>query len=161
MMMHPTAAEISSLSVPMEGTLRCFASLIACDSGKRRFSALLDFNPLRKRAWRERFCKLELAFDSKLLRDICEDEDQAKLDLGPEVAEALKHRLADLRAAKSARDLLVGQPRLVGDGKEMVVDLTDGHRMVLKPNHPLTGKNAPDWETVNRIKILRIETNNA
>jgi hypothetical protein len=104
---------------------------------------------------------VELAFDSKSLRDICENEDQAEVELGAGVAEALKHRLADLRAAKSPRDLLVGQPRVVADGKEMILDLCDGRRMVFKPNHPMTDTNPPNWDRVNRVKILRIETNDA
>jgi len=39
---------------------------------------------------------LELAFESKPLRTVCETEVQAKLELeGATVAEILKHRLAD------------------------------------------------------------------
>jgi hypothetical protein len=56
---------------------------------------------------------LELAFDSKSLRTTCESERQAKLELGDVVAEVLKHRLADLLAAKSVKDLVAGQPRLL------------------------------------------------
>lgn len=104
---------------------------------------------------------MELAFDSKLLRDICENEDQAKLELGVDVAGALKHRLADLRAARSPRDLLVGQPRVVGDGKEMALDLCDGHQLIFKSNHPLMDSHIPDWASVTRVKILRVEANNA
>jgi hypothetical protein len=96
-----------------------------------------------------------------LLRDICENEDQATLELGREVAEVLKRRLADLRAAKSPKDLVAGEPRVQGDGKEMVLDLCDGSRIVFNANHPMMRGDAPDWATVNRIKILRIETNNA
>jgi hypothetical protein len=36
---------------------------------------------------------LELAFESKLLRTVCENETCATRKLGPTVAEALKHRL--------------------------------------------------------------------
>ena len=45
--------------------------------------------------------QLELAFESKELRDVCENEAEAKRQLGDSVAEMLKHRLADLNAATS------------------------------------------------------------
>jgi hypothetical protein len=52
---------------------------------------------------------LELAFETKLLREICESEQKARQELGIKVAEALKRRLADLRAATSVEDLPVAQ----------------------------------------------------
>lgn len=105
---------------------------------------------------------MELAFNSKSLRTICESERQAKLELGDAVAEILKHRLADLRAATSVKDLVAGRPRVL-DGaalQQMVVDLRDGYRIVFTANHtknPMTETGDLDWERVSRIKILRIE----
>ena len=55
---------------------------------------------------------MEIAFNTKSLRAICESEAKAKRELGPSVAGILKHRLADLQAAKSANDLVAGQPRM-------------------------------------------------
>jgi len=86
---------------------------------------------------------LQLAFESQSLRAICENENQAKLELGAAAATMLKHRLADLRAASSVRDIVAGRPREI-DGpppKPMVVDLCDGRRIVFTANHPnnLTG----------------------
>ena len=107
---------------------------------------------------------MELAFDSKSLRTICESEAQAKLELGAPIAELLKRRLADLRAARSIKDLVAGQPRIGADGQYMVVDLCDGHRIVFKANHtncPMTNANEVDWPRISRIKILRIESANA
>ena len=110
---------------------------------------------------RTRANTLELAFETKSLRTICESEAQARLELGAEVAEILKHRLADMRAATCTNDLVAGQPRLSADGEQMVVDLCDGYRIVFKANHtrnPLTEAKDVDWPKVIRIKILRIES---
>lgn len=105
---------------------------------------------------------LELAFDSRSLRSICESEAQAQRELGLSVAEMLKHRLADLRAATSINDLMVGQPRELDSAQinHIVVDLCAGYLMIFcanHPNNPLTESGKIDWPKVSRIKILRIE----
>ena len=92
---------------------------------------------------------------------MCENEAEATRNLGESIAETLKHRLADLDAATSPRDLLAGQPRLGQDEQTMLIDLCDGHRIVFAANHPdnpLTGDGSLDWGKVRRIKILRIES---
>jgi hypothetical protein len=107
---------------------------------------------------------LELAFESQALRTICEDEDRAREELDPTVAEMLKHRLADLRAAKTPKDLLVGHPRVGDDSGWMVVDLAGDSRIVFKANHvknPVGKDGELDWSRVSRIKILRIEGGHA
>jgi hypothetical protein len=105
---------------------------------------------------------LEIAFDSKHLRTICESEAHAKDELGVTVAEMLKHRLADLRAAISIRDLVAGRPRLLeGTGDLcMTLDLSEGYRMVFCANHPknpVATTGGLDWLRVSRVKIMRIE----
>ena len=108
---------------------------------------------------------MQLAFESKSLRNICESEDQSKLTLGAEVAEILKHRLADLRAAQSPLDLVAGRPRVL-DGvnpQRMIVELCNGWRIVFSANHPhnpITEAGNLDWVRVSRIKISRIESKN-
>jgi hypothetical protein len=105
---------------------------------------------------------LELAFNTKPLRTLCESEFQAKSDLGERVAEILKHRLADLRAATSTKDLIAGRP-LELDGADrqlMAIDLCDNHRIVFCANHtrnPTNETDDLDWPRISRIKILRIE----
>ena len=106
---------------------------------------------------------LELAFDSQSLRTLCESEAYARCDLGPNVAEALKRRLADLSAATSVNDLVVGLPREVegSDRQEMAVDLRDGYRIIFRANHPknpIADNGDLDWGSVSRLKILRIES---
>ena len=105
---------------------------------------------------------MELAFDTKSLRTICESEPHAKRELGPNTAETLKHRLADMHAATSPKDLIAGRPReLAGTGSQrlMALDLSDGLCIVFCANHPkapTTGGGDLDWSRVNRVKILRI-----
>ena len=105
---------------------------------------------------------MELAFESRSLRTICESEARAKNELGLEVAEALKHRLADLQAATSIHDLVAGSPRTSGiQGEQLIVDLCDNYHIVLEANHPNNpaAETGPlDWTMITRIKVLRIES---
>lgn len=109
---------------------------------------------------------LELAFAEKPLRQLCENEVIAKRKLGVTVAGKLKRRLADLRAASSVKDLVVGRPREL-EGvyqSQMAVDLCDGYRIVFCANHntvALLESGAINWAMVSRIKILRIESDHA
>lgn len=104
---------------------------------------------------------MQLAFESKDLRTICERESEAKREFDLPVAEMLKHRLADMRAATSVADLVAGRPRpLKGSAPQrIVVDLCDGYCIVFAANHtknPLTKSDEVDWKRVTRIKLLCI-----
>lgn len=105
---------------------------------------------------------MELAFDTKSLRTICESEPHARRELGPNVAETLKHRLADMHAATSPKDLVAGRPRELprsGTQPRMALDLSDGLSILFCANHPkapLTARGDLDWSRVNRVKILGI-----
>ncbi len=108
--------------------------------------------------------ELELAFETKELREICENEAEARRRLGNAVAEALKHRLADLDAATSPRDLIGGKPRLGPDARTMTLDLCEGCHVVFThnhPNNPTKSTGEVDWEKVSRVRILRIERKHA
>jgi proteic killer suppression protein len=107
---------------------------------------------------------LELAFDSKRLRTICESEAEAECEIGVIAAANLKHRLSDLCAATSVSDLVIGQPRLVDgtNGQRMTLNIGEGRRIVFCANHPnpKTETGQPDWAKVSRIKILEITPDN-
>lgn len=108
---------------------------------------------------------LELAFDKRPLREICEREDKAKRHLGESVADKLKRRLADLRAAASVADLVAGRPRELSGScpSHIAVDLCEGYRIVFSANHtanPVLNTGDVDWSRVTRVKILRIERGN-
>ncbi len=104
---------------------------------------------------------MELAFESKDLRSICELGATAEHELGAEVAEVLRRRLADLRAATSIYDLVAGNPHEVEfrDINYFIVDLSEDYQIVLKANHsenPLTNSGQIDWAKVSRIKVTHI-----
>lgn len=111
------------------------------------------------------FKPLEISFRTKTLRTVCEIRGKAEREYGKGPASALRRRLADIRAAETVNDLLVGQPRSsLGDGTgRMVVNLGNSHRLVFGPNHPgATGAGTVDlaWSKVRRVKVLNIEVDN-
>jgi hypothetical protein len=105
------------------------------------------------------------AFESKSLRDVCQDESRALAELDAEVAEALKHRLADLAAATTGKDIIAGRPSTFGlAGECMSVDLGTDRKLVFVANHvkkPLGANKRVDWSKVTRIKLLGIQNANA
>jgi proteic killer suppression protein len=105
---------------------------------------------------------LELAFSTKSLRNLCENQTTARQELGASVAERLKRRVADLRAATSVKELVAGRPyELDGARREhLAVNLCDGVRIVFCTNHskiPVLECGRVDWLKVSRIKIVKIE----
>jgi hypothetical protein len=103
---------------------------------------------------------LDLAFDTQLLRNLCESDQKAKQKLGRAVAEQLKRRVADLRAANTIDDLVASSPYALDGSASLAVELSDGWRVVFAANHtkvPVVGSGAIDWSAVNRIRIVAIE----
>jgi proteic killer suppression protein len=102
----------------------------------------------------------DLAFGSRRLREICEKQESALLELGETVAEALRTRVADLRAANSMSDLIAGSPRRVtrSHKEHFILDLCDGQVLVFRSNHLRDQKTVViDWNKVTRVQILQIE----
>jgi plasmid maintenance system killer protein len=118
------------------------------------------------RDFRQRYIlALDLAFDSRSLRTICEKEEETVREFGLSVAEVLKHRLADLRAAKSINDLVVGYPQVLDgtNNQQMAINLPDDYQVIFcanHPNNPVLENGFVDWSKVSRIKILQIRKNN-
>jgi proteic killer suppression protein len=109
---------------------------------------------------------LELAFANKSLRQLCESKAKANRDFGVKMADGLRRRVADLRAATCVSDLVIGTPReLEGDRQEQIaLDLDDGFRLIFCANHnavPELESGGIDWSKVSRVKILCIESGNA
>jgi hypothetical protein len=107
---------------------------------------------------------LELAFETRELREICENDRKAEETLGAIVGEALKHRLADMVAATKPSDLLAGCPRIGTDPSTMIVDLQDGYKLVFASNHVRRRNKADgnvDWTKVSRVRILDIRGHHA
>lgn len=108
---------------------------------------------------------MEVAFDSELLRSICEDQAVATKELGAAVAETLQRRLADLRAANAVSDLPTGHPRvsILENDEYLLIDLSDGHVIALQANHrrnPIKNGGELEWERVSRLKVIRIGRDN-
>lgn len=105
---------------------------------------------------------MELAFETRNLRAVCENEQAAIEAWGKPSADALKRRLSDLRAASAMSDIIVGRPRpMAGSDHNVVLDLCKSMQLVFCANHvkiPLDGNGKVDWMRVSRIRILRIET---
>lgn len=104
---------------------------------------------------------MELAFETEDLRTMCERESEAVSALGPEVARALRHRLADIAAASAVSELPAGNPRVIpGNSNELLyVDLGAEHFLALVPNHrrnPTTEDGSVDWSRVWRLKLIKI-----
>jgi hypothetical protein len=100
---------------------------------------------------------MELAFATKALRSICEQEDAAVSEFGDQVAVDLRARIADLRAADSVADIVAGHPRLMDDGDpRMIISIMDVVEMVIRPNHVQVGRGAGDdfdWQRIRRLRI--------
>lgn len=82
--------------------------------------------------------------------------------LGPQAADQLRHRLADMRAATCVLDLVAGKPReLPGDHpRSMCIELSPNVQIVFCANHlkvPVLVPGDVDWSQVDRIKLVAIE----
>ena len=105
------------------------------------------------------WCRLELAFDTRELRSICENESTAEVTFGSAVAQMIRRRLADVSAATSFHDLVAGNPRFADSRRCMVVNLCDDVCIVFEANHPVnprTEDGAVDWSKVSRLKVTAI-----
>ncbi len=103
---------------------------------------------------------MELAFVEKALRDLCASRIKLDRRLGTEVAAALRHRLADLRAAATIHELILNRPCPLNESGQLAMDVAGGIRLVFCPNHntmPTDRSGKIDWTRVTRIKIVAIE----
>lgn len=104
---------------------------------------------------------MEITFATTDLRDMCEKEEAAGRILSLVAAEALKHRMSDIRAADSIHEVLVGRPR-VGDfnGKEcFIIDLDEEFQLKVIAAHskpPLRTDGSADWEQIRRVKVVSL-----
>ncbi len=105
---------------------------------------------------------MELAFENKELREICEDSKKATNKLGEELSISLRRRLSDIRAAKNIQELPIGNPMPFENenGSFCKISLQKGHELVFCCNHiytPKGGDDNIDWSLVRRIKLLEIK----
>jgi hypothetical protein len=103
---------------------------------------------------------MELAFATRALRSLCEDTAVAQGELDGAVVEQLQARLADLRAADSVDDLVVGVRRPVdASATSVTLDLSQGYGIVCQVNHPTVPVDSDGnvaWARVRRLLITGI-----
>ena len=109
---------------------------------------------------------LHLAFATRSLRRLCENEATAQRELGIALAKKLKARLADFLAAENVSQIIVGRSQALDNARspEMVVILGPTARLRIRANHrkiPRTDAGGVDWSLITRIQIRRIERDDA
>lgn len=103
---------------------------------------------------------MEVTFNDPRLRLICEDDDVTTETYGDLIAQAIHNRIADFHAAVSLNDIIVGQLTQLDDAT-FRVNLTDNYVLCFSAVNKKTTHNSQgeiNKESVNRIKILRIES---
>jgi toxin HigB-1 len=105
---------------------------------------------------------LEITFQDKHLREICENAEQALAQYAQETVSFLIKRLADIRAASVMTEIPMGNPRVDPPRSDrLVIDLCANFRIIAiaihKPSNPVSESGAVDWLRVTRIKIMGIE----
>jgi hypothetical protein len=105
---------------------------------------------------------MEIAFHSLALRSVCVSEAKSIGIYGVDVAQSLKRRLADLRAADSIHELSVWNIAEVpgSGGTAMYIELSAGFRLTFRANHskmPMAADGKPSWSNITRIKLMKIE----
>ena len=105
---------------------------------------------------------LDFTFETKELREVCEDADAAKQQFGEMTSRHLRSTLADLTAAETLQEFstLFGISVSECDGV-FCCDLTGGVTLSAKPGHkvlPTTDDGRIDLREVRRVKILSLST---
>lgn len=104
---------------------------------------------------------MEIDYKDKKLKALCEQEKLAQRELGKQMAQKLKARLADLKAASLITEVTAGRPHpLKGDRSgQYALDLVHPKRLVFEPDHdpvPKTEDGGIDWNRVTRVCIIWI-----
>jgi len=104
---------------------------------------------------------MELSFANHGLKQLCEQEREARRQLGADCSKRLRTRLADLAAAHCVVELVAGRPHpLKGDrAGQFAVDLSGGSRLVFTPDHepvPTSADGGIDWASVTKVNIVYI-----
>ena len=104
---------------------------------------------------------MDLAFDNRRLRELCENESKAQERYGITIALALKNRLSDLEAAEWVEEIPIGRPTEFFDGHESKyrIEITGALFLVLSCAHlkpPRLVDGSINWRKVRKVKVLSI-----
>ena len=102
-----------------------------------------------------------IAFNTPTLRRLCEENSVAVAKFGDQVGAGLRGRLADLRAAATITDLLVGSPRTGGPtNRELTLDVAPGVSSLWVANHTrprVDDAGMVDWSRTTYVQLMKIE----
>jgi hypothetical protein len=103
---------------------------------------------------------MELTFRTRELRTLCQEHDKAVAKMGEPAADALRTRLADLRAVTYLSELPAGRPSIVdGNPPELHFELRAGWLLRMAVGHqdvPRTDEGELDQTRVRRARVQRI-----
>jgi hypothetical protein len=103
---------------------------------------------------------MELAFQTLILRRVCELDTEARKRYPEAMVDELQARLADLHAATSMSDLVAGQPKVDARPPASIsFELDDGYILECVGNHPkppLQADGSVDLGRMRRVKIVAI-----
>jgi hypothetical protein len=103
---------------------------------------------------------VELSFASETLRTLCTSPERALAALPAAVCDELQARLADLDAADSMADLVVGGPEIDDTPPGgLRYALPTGYELVCiggYPNPPLNADGAIRRDRMRRLKVLKV-----
>jgi len=105
---------------------------------------------------------LVISFETRPLRTVCHDSAEALKAFGEAAAAALRHVLADLRAANTMFDVAAIFDLPTGVGNEFSTPLGATHRLVLRCSNrkpPALPSGEIDWNAVDRVRVLDVIAN--
>ena len=109
---------------------------------------------------------MEISYQDQNLRQLCLSKNRAKTQFGDEFALKLKILLAELDVWNNVNELIeYGVYDLkIDDRNNITVDLGNESKLVfcaINLDIPLNEDRTINWAKITRIKVLRIERNNA
>jgi proteic killer suppression protein len=107
---------------------------------------------------------VEIQFTSRKLQKVCNSEKEMRTRFGKPLAERLKQRLAELKAADTLEDIRrlpsARCHELSQNRKgQLAVDVVHPRRLIFEPDHnpvPRKPDGGLDWPHVTRIRVIEI-----
>lgn len=105
---------------------------------------------------------MEIVFQTKELRELCQSQEEAEKALQPNLSKSLRNCLADMRAAANVSELMTLR-NLSTDGKTLTIPLSCGKVVTVRQSHlhPPKTDGSLDWSKVYRVRILSIGARDA
>ena len=105
---------------------------------------------------------MELTFRTRELRTLCQEHDKAVTKMGEPAADALRTRIADLRAVTYLSELPAARPSIIdGNPPQLHFELRAGWLLRMAVGHqdvPRTAEGGLDQTRVRRARVVGIST---